>query len=223
MKKYLLVVLGVSCCSHLNSVLADRENDMWQQYRADKAINELDAEFDQVAPQPKVVERVIERVVEKPVIVEQPEPQPAVAPQPEPQPESDTAAQPGRVSVTMDGIVFDVYDCRLAQGTLQCGLDVISVGQDGDLKLYASYGSNSSRLFDAQGNEYSMASVAIGNKSHKRHMRKKFIADVRSKGRVEFQNVSSDTSSIAMLELVIHNFQHNQLRRVQFRNVALAQ
>ena len=223
MKKYLIVILGVSCCAHLNPLLADRENDMWQQYRADKAMQELDAEFDQPAPQPKVIERVIERVVEKPVVVERPAPQPAVTPQPVPQPEPKVPAQPDRVSVTMDGIVFDVYDCRLAQGTLQCSLDVTSVGQDGDLKLYASYGSSSSRLFDAQGNEYSMASVAIGNKSHKRHMRKKFIADVRSKGRVEFQNVSSDTSDIAMLELVIHNYQHNQQRRVQFRNLALAQ
>ena len=90
---------------------------MWQQFKAQKAMNELDAEFNKPAPapEPKVVERVVERVriVEKPVPVAVAQPAPVIAPAPV------SAPQPSMVTAESEGYIFKLGSCKLTHRNIK--------------------------------------------------------------------------------------------------------
>ncbi len=202
-----------------NQVLADRENDMWQQFKAQKAMNELDAEFNKRKPEPEVVEHV--RIVERPVPQPQLQPQP-VAVTPVPVPVSAPMSEPAMVTVESQGFVFKLGACRLAHQNIKCQLTIASVETDGHLTLYGTYGSVSSKLFDHNGNEYMPSTIAMGNKNNSAQVNNKYISGVEARGNVEFTNVGSSTNSIAMFELSFHNHVIRKRKSVQFRNVPLS-
>jgi len=76
---------------------------------------------------------------------------------------------------------------------------------DGDLTLYATHGSYSSKLYDHNGNEYQPSSITMGNKSHGKYIQNTYISGVVAKGKVDFVNVNKSTNSISMFELSLHN------------------
>lgn len=206
-----------------SQVLADRENDMWQQFKAQKAMNELDAEFNKPAPapEPKVVERVVERVriVEKPVPVAVVQPAPVVAPTPVSTP---SASQPLMVTAESEGYIFNLGACKLTHRNIKCQLTITSVDTDGELALYANYSSHSSKLYDHNGNEYQPSSIVMGNKTKGTYIKNKYISGVVAKGKMDFVNVDKSTNSISMIELSIHNYVTNKPSRIKFRNVPLS-
>lgn len=215
MNKYLTITLTILFIVFSAQALADRENDMWQQFKAQKAMQELDAEFAKPAPEPVVVERVIERVVERPA----PQPQPVAVQVPVISP--PPVLSPSAVIVESDGFIFSLEACRLAHRNIKCQLSVTSVDNDGELSLYASYGSASSRLFDHNGNEYQPATISMGNKNNGRYVKNRYISGVVAKGRVEFVNVDTSTNSISMFELNIRNTMTGKYNRIKFRDVTL--
>lgn len=214
--------LSLTCLLTLfsNLSLADRESEMWQQFKAQKGMQELEAQFAEPKPEPEVVEKVIERVVEKPVYLPapvaktEPEPTPAVGPEP--------VTQPSAVTVESDGYIFKLSSCNLAHRNIKCQLNITSVDNDGELTLYGEYGNHSSKLFDRNGNEYQPSKVIMGNKNHKRKIRNKYISGVSAKGSIEYTNVDASTQSISMLELGLYNYNLRKYGRVQFRNVDLS-
>jgi len=176
-----------------NQALADKENDMWQQFKAQKGMKELDAEFDDAKPQPepRVVERVIERVIERPAPAPAPapqaEPEPVVIAQPEAVPEAapEPVSQPQVVTVESDGFIFKLGSCQLAHQNIKCQLTIASIEKDGELTLYSTNGWRSSKLFDHNGNEYHPSNITMGNKSAGNHVKNKYIAGVTARGSVE--------------------------------------
>ncbi len=215
-----------------NQALADRENDMWQQFKAQKGMKELDAEFGDTKPQPqpepRVVERVIERVIERPAPAPAPqaEPEPVIIAQPETIPEAtpEPVSQTSMVTIESDGYIFKLGSCKLAHLNIKCQLTIASIEKDGGLTLYSTYSSYSSKLFDYNGNEYHPSSVTMGNKSSgsKNYVVNKYISGVTARGSIEFENVDSSTNSISMFELSLHNPATKKYKRIQFRDVALS-
>ncbi len=199
--------------------LADRENDMWQQFKAQKGMSELDAQFAEPAPAPaaepevRVVERIVEVEVEVPV-------QAAPAPQAQPIPKLDSMSS--MITVESDGYVLKMGDCKLAYRNIKCKLSIVNMEADGGLSLYANYSSYSSRLYDRNGNEYVPSNVSIGNKNNDRYITNKYVQGVTAKGTVEFKNVNVETKAIALFELSIHNAETGKYNRLQFRNVNLS-
>jgi len=204
---------------------------MWQQFKAQKAMDELDAEFNKPvpvqvpapAPAPRVVERVVERVriVEKPVpvAVVQPEPAPAIVPAPVPV----SVPQTSMVTAESEGYIFKLGSCKLTHRNIKCQLTINSVDTDGELALYANYSSRySSKLYDHNGNEYKPSSITMGNKSNGSYIKNKYIAGVVAKGKVDFVNVDKSTNSISMFELSIHNYATKKYGFIKFRNVPLS-
>ena len=196
-----------------NQVLADRENDMWQQFKAQKAMNELDAQFNKPEPEPRVVKRIVERPAPQPapVVVAAPVTAPALAP----------VSQPSMVTVESEGYIFKLGSCRLAHRNIKCPLMITSVDTDGDLTLYGTTGGTSSRLFDHNGNEYQPSTITMGNKSHSQQIRNRYISGVLARGNIEFVNVDSSTTSVSMFELSIHNYATGKYNKIQFRDVSL--
>jgi hypothetical protein len=223
-------ILALLILTFSTQTLADRENDMWQQFKAQKGMKELDAEFDEPKsqPEPKVIEKVIERVIIQQVAVPvaapaQPQPEPVAVAQPAPV--TPAPAQPSDVTVESDGYVFKLGSCELAHRNIKCKLTITSVGRDGDLTLLGTYGNRSSKLFDHNGNEYHPSSISMGNKSgtgRSSRIKNKYISDVTAKGGIEFANVDASTNSIALVELSIRNLATRKWNRIKFRGVSLS-
>jgi len=213
-------------CSLLNitNIAYADESDQWQQFRAHKGMNELDAQFDQPEPEVRVVEKVVEvekiveieveKVVikEVPVAVVQPQSEPVVIAVPE----SDSD-----ITVESDGYVFKLGNCQMSRRNIKCDLKILSVEHDGSLALYSSNGSYSTKLFDRNGNEYIPSKISMGNKSNQKHITNQYIAGVTAKGSIIFENVDKSTQAIALIDLSYHDYTDRKYKHVKFRNVSL--
>ena len=199
------------------------ENDQWQQFRAYKGMQELDAEFAPPKPEPEV--RVETRVIEKVIVKEVYVPAPAAAaPAPvsvaEPAPDEPVADD--TVTVESDGYVFKLSGCRFSHGNIKCDLSIISPEHDGNLYIYGVSGGHSTRLFDRSGNEYHPSKVAMGNKSNRSSVRNRYVAGVTAKGSLHFENLDQSTKALSLLELSLYNEESRKYNRIKFRNINLA-
>ncbi|VAW72504.1 hypothetical protein MNBD_GAMMA10-43 [hydrothermal vent metagenome] len=204
--------------------MADMKNDQWQQYKAQKGIQELDAQFTKPAPapapQPEHEEHEPNVIIQ---VIESPAPAPEAAPVVETvEPVAEQEPSHSMVTVEFDGYVFKFGACKLAHRNIKCALTITSADTDGSLYLYATNGGSSSKLFDRNGNEYHPATIAIGNKSNSRYIKSRYIAGVTARGSVEFVNIKNDTRSISMFELGIQNIATNKAGVIQFRDVNLS-
>jgi len=205
----------------LSAVSHADESDQWQQFRAHKGMQELDAEFDQpkIEPEVRVVEKIVEVEVEKVVIKEVPVSVAQPAPQPTPvenTPTSDTA-----VTVESDGYVFTLSDCQMSHRNIKCNLKILSVERDGDLTLYSSNGAYSTRLFDRNGNEYTPSKISMGNKANSRAIKNQYIAGVTAKGSISFENIDKSTQNIALIDLSYYDSTDRKYKHTKFRSVNL--
>ena len=208
-----------------NSACAS-ERDQWQQFRAHKGMQELDAEFAPPKPEPEV--RVETRVIEKVIVKEVYVPAPAaaaVAAMPVPEPVAVSAPTPvadDAVTVESDGYVFKLSACRFTHGNIKCDLSILSPEHDGNLYIYGVSGGHSTRLFDRSGNEYHPSKVAMGNKSNRSSVRNRYVAGVTAKGSLHFENLDQSTKALSLLELALYNEESRKHNRIKFRNINLA-
>jgi len=210
--------------------MADMKNDQWQQYKAQKGVQELDAQFAKPEPEPAPAPQPVHEEHEPKVIIqviERPAPAAEVVPVAETEPvdiaEPVAEQEPSHSMVTAesDGYVFKFGACKLAHRNIKCALTITSADTDGSLTLYAK-SSYSSKLFDRKGNEYNPATIAVGNKSNSQYIKSRYIAGVTARGSVEFVNINKGTRSISMFELAIHNYVTNKAGTIQFRDVNLS-
>jgi hypothetical protein len=220
-----LLLLGFCCVT--TDTYAD-EPDQWQQFRAHKGINELDAQFNEpkAKPEVQVVEKIIEvekiveveKVVIKEVPMEHEHTQATHAPEPEPVVVTDSDSV---VTVESDGYVFKLQNCQMSRRNIKCNLSILSVERDGNLGLYSANGSYPSKLFDRNGNEYIPSKISMGNKSNNNFVKNQYIAGVTAKGTINFENIENSTQSIALIDLSYHDYADNKPKHIKFRNVHL--
>ncbi len=196
-----------------------------QQSQAGKAFDNYESESvdpDAVnPPQPKVIikEKVIIREILVPVPVPVPMPKSSPPPPAVIRPQSKPSTR-GRMVVS-NGYRFDFQSCTLSNRNVECDITVRTPNTDKTLILYPHHGVNlTSSAFDNLGNQYYPSSIMLGNKdstNRNRSIKGRLIQGITTKIKVFFENVSSETSSISLLELQAED---NRKRfKVQFRNI----
>jgi hypothetical protein len=221
---YLSILLISALSSSAPSYAGEKE--MWKQFRAQQGQKELDSQFEEprAEPEVRVETRVVEKIVVKEVMVPVPTPVAVEKSEPTPQnqPEPVAPVADNSVTVEADGYIFKLKACQLAHRNIKCELNILSNENDGNLTLYSTHGSHSSKLFDRSGNEYHPSKVAMGNKNHKQVIKNKYVAGVIAKGSMNFENVNESTKSIALIELSLYNNDNRKYNRIKFRNVNLS-
>ncbi len=198
-----------------------------QQSQANEGFDDLDREFAEpeaakpLPPKVIIKEKII--VIEKHVLVPIPIPTPAPQVSPVlPTPKTKPSTR-GRLVVS-NGYRFDFQSCVLSNRNIECNVMVRTPNNDKTLILYPHYNVNlTSSAFDNLGNQYYPSSTLLGNKDSRsnrnRSVTGRLIQGITTKIKIYFENVSSETSSIALLELQAED---NRKRfKVQFRNIAL--
>ncbi|VAX30480.1 hypothetical protein MNBD_NITROSPIRAE01-732 [hydrothermal vent metagenome] len=192
-----------------------------QQSQANEGFDDLDKEFAEPesakpsAPKVIIKEKII--VIEKHVPVPAPTPEPfVVTPAPVPKPSTR-----GR-RVVSHGYRFDFQSCTLSNRNIECDIMVRTPEHDKTLILYSSHNFSRIRssIFDNIGNQYHPRSTSLGNKESRQFIKARLIQGITAKIKVFFENVSSETSSIALLELEAED--NHKRFKVQFRNIPLS-
>ncbi len=216
-----LLSLSLFSFACMSSVTYADESDQWQQFRAHKGMQELDAQFDQpkAEPEVRIVEKIIE--VEKIVEVEKVVIQEVAVTHREPQPAEVVPASDADITVESDGYVFTLGNCQMSRRNIKCDLKIMSAERDGNLSLYSANGSYPTKLFDRNGNEYIPSKISMGNKSHNNYIKNQYIAGVTAKGSISFENIDKSTQSIALLDLSYHDYADGKPKHIKFRNVNL--
>ena len=105
-----------------------------------------------------------------------------------------------------DGIVFDL---------------IITSEQDIWLNLYVAHYSERTRVFDDFGNEYFASKIQLGNLTEESYdVKNKLIAGVPMRSIIFFDNFSSQTKNIPLLE--IRCYANNKVFFAQFRNIPIS-
>ncbi|NOY63601.1 MAG: hypothetical protein GXP10_10725 [Gammaproteobacteria bacterium] len=229
----IVLFLGVLLFGFSGSVLADFSdlNNAFgessyerQQRQAQKGFEDFDAEFgeesDDVSAntEPK---RAAPQEAVKPasviVVV------PVVAPEPRKRaPKIEPVLLP-RQTMEKSGLTFDLKSCRQVEKTLNCGFMITSNSFDRSVTVWLS-GSNGSRMLDNAGNEYSVSSIAIGSKkSENWYLSTTLVSDIPTKANLRFTNISSEASSLAVLQVQGHasRGQGKDHFDLKFRDVAI--
>ena len=104
-----------------------------------------------------------------------------------------------------EGIIFDL---------------VITSDQDSWLNLYIAYSNERTRVFDDFGNEYFASKIQLGNLYEESSgVKNKLVAGVPMRSIIFFDNFSSQTKNIPLLE--IRCYANNKVFFAQFRNIPI--
>ncbi len=104
-----------------------------------------------------------------------------------------------------EGIIFDL---------------VITSDQDSWLNLYIAYSNERTRVFDDFGNEYFASKIQLGNLLRESSsVENKLVAGVPMRSIIFFDNFSSQTKNIPLLE--IRCYANNKVFFAQFRNIPI--
>ncbi|MCI5122299.1 MAG: hypothetical protein D3908_14145 [Candidatus Electrothrix sp. AUS4] len=116
--------------------------------------------------------------------------------------------------VEVDGFVFQLMSNKLSNRTITFSFLVTNTGKDRRIRLY---GSDQSRLFDYEGNEYGAAKVRFGNSQQNNGwLEKVVISKVPIKSSITFEGVPPEIKEVALLEVSSGSF------KAQFRNIPLS-
>lgn len=192
-----------------------------QQSQSDKGFEDFDKEFGgSEAVQPPAPQVIIkEKIIIKEKLVPVPRPESSLEPTTAPAKPSTRGRK-----VVSNGYRFDFQSCTLSNRNVECDVMVRTPNTDKTLILYPHYNvSLTSSAFDNLGNQYYPSSIMLGNKdsTNSNHSIKgRLIQGITTKIKIYFENVSSETSSISLLELQAED---NRKRfKVQFRNIPFA-
>ncbi len=120
-------------------------------------------------------------------------------------------------TVEVNGLKFDLASCRLQHNNVMCEINITSFEVDRALTIVSYYSS----FYDNQGNQFKLSSSRLGNKeaNASQNLSSKLISGIKTKLSVTFENVSSKTTAVALLELDARA--NNRKVKVQFRNIPL--
>jgi TolB-like protein len=118
--------------------------------------------------------------------------------------------------IEKDDFNFELWQCKLSGTTLTCYLIITNNGADRELYLYGNAMGVGSRIVDQFGNEVWAKSAGLGNQAYYGYAQSRLISGIPLKGSVRFENVSSNLTLLAVLEI---NCGGNT--KVQFRNVPI--
>ncbi|MFB2937558.1 hypothetical protein ACE1B6_20105 [Aerosakkonemataceae cyanobacterium BLCC-F154] len=139
-----------------------------------------------------------------------------------------------RQRVEKNGLRFELQNCVRNGDAVDCNLIITNIGQKNrDLKLYSSQASGTgrspSRAISNSGDEFSTTIYELGNErtTSSWRVRKTLVPDVPMKAKFTFNDVTSQTNQLALIEIgfgvldpgtISTNFSGST---AQFRNVVI--
>lgn len=119
----------------------------------------------------------------------------------------------------INGFKFDLTSCKLQNRNVRCDINIISFDSDRMLTIINNWSSHSS-FYDNQGNQFNVSTLRLGNKEMAgKNLSGKLINGITTKLSVVFENVSSQTTAVSLLDLDAQA--SNRKFKVQFRNIPL--
>jgi len=208
--KYCLLFIASIFSSAITAETFDSPSYYRQQNASDSAFEEFDKEFakpKKIAPTPAVPEPVHE-----PRASETGTTEPTIRRQ-----AKQLFATPEPLEI--NGFKFDLTSCKLQNKNVRCDINVISFDSDRMLTIINNWSSRSS-FYDNQGNQFNVTRLRLGNKEMAgRNLSSKLISGITTKLSVVFENVSSRTTTVSLLDLDAQT--NNRKFKVQFRNIPL--
>lgn len=125
-------------------------------------------------------------------------------------------------SITADGIKFDLKKCVRKQSKLECVFDVQALDKDNFITLYANYRGSISRVYDSKGGENIVKQIYLSGKSNTAYVQRLLIANIPTKAKLIFDDISADASQISLLRFQYHSKNTNKAGNADFRNVDFA-
>jgi len=137
--------------------------------------------------------------------------------------ESQQAAHQN-ITVEKEGFKIELIKCKMSNRTVVCHLIVTNTMED-DKDFHITYGwQYKTKIYDDAGNEYVISAVKFGNEYHKikglsqySGAMKKIIAGLSVSTELHFENVSSNATKIALLQILCEY----RGFKVEFRNIPI--
>jgi TolB-like protein len=124
-------------------------------------------------------------------------------------PISSTTSQ---ASIEVKGFTFTSQGCQRTGGNVTCRFVITSNGQDRELTLYRK----ASRMIDEFGNEYRAVRVTLGSEATEGYsVDNVLVAGVPTKASLHFENVASEVTRAALIELSEYKY------TAQLRNITI--
>lgn len=129
------------------------------------------------------------------------------------------AAVKGIQSVSLDGLEFQLLECRKNGENIVFKLLVKSIQKDRTAKFVANYYQNSAKIYDQSGKEYLSESVTLGNQTEQGIAGANYILvrDVQVPLSFSFKDVSE--SSISMFRFIFEVTGVNKKTEVKFSKI----
>jgi len=129
--------------------------------------------------------------------------------------------QPTKVIETKEaaGIAFSLLGCRLSGSVVTCDLSVVNKDDDRQIEICTPCFGNSSRLVDAEGNEYQPEAASLGS-NHSLRPTAALASGVPLKGSMRFNGVPAGSVTIKLLEIGFRAGFTGE-HQVQFHDIAL--
>jgi len=114
---------------------------------------------------------------------------------------------------------FTLETCNLSGRNITCKISIVNQGRNRIVGFFAGGKSSSTRMIDNSGKEYSPALIRVAEKQDNSYVENLFISGTPVKTGIVFQNVSTNTSSIASLEIL--GYTNGEYHKIKFRNIDL--
>ena len=126
----------------------------------------------------------------------------------------------------VNDFTFEVKTCRRTETKVTCSLTVTDGGEDDEMQLFSGsqWGTRSARMIDNLGAEYTAKSLQVGNKSSVNSgdtVRASFTSGIPMGAKLVFEDVSTDASSISLLEIPCISHHRGREFKAQIRNIPI--
>jgi hypothetical protein len=118
----------------------------------------------------------------------------------------------------VDGVTFQLQGCRGVGSNVICNFVAISKDNDAHMTLH----SGLSVAFDSEGREYKANMVELGNRSGVALGDQFLVADIPTKGRIIFPEVSRRATQFSLLKIYVFTKRGNRHTFAEFRQVPLS-
>ena len=134
--------------------------------------------------------------------------------------DSSSSPKPAKQTVKASLYIFDLDECRLSGSTIVCDLTITNT--DNDRMFSYDNVAGGAGLIDNLGGTYMATSIRIANRDGFDDAI--MVANVPTKSRITFDNVSSQATKIASLRMQFNRFDEHILNhfKVEFRDITLS-
>jgi len=120
-----------------------------------------------------------------------------------------------------NGFSFSLDKCVRKGTQINCFLTVIAEQNDNVITVYGNYGVTKSIVYDDVGTARAPSRVDISGGANRRYIKRKLIAGVPNKLKLQFDKMSGVAKKVSLLSVKYHSANNNQADVAEFRGIVL--